>query len=122
MAQISVSELMSDPDFVDEIQVLTRVPTVNLYGQNSVNETVVNTIGSVQPADGKVLARLPEALREMNVSSFFFKGQIVATAPGQYSSILVFKGVRYQVKSVNDFSNWGQGYTEGVCIQESPAL
>ena len=51
MAQISVTELLEDPDFVDPIQVITRTTTVNGLGENILTETVLNTFGSVQPAN-----------------------------------------------------------------------
>lgn len=121
MAQIDVSDLMSDPDFVDPIQVISRTPWIDSLGQNHIEETVLNTYGSVQSADFKTVQRLPEALRVADVSSFFFKGVIVATAPGQYSSILVFNGYRYQVQTVADWSNFGNGYCEGTCVKEIPA-
>lgn len=121
MANVDVTNLLSDPDFVDDICVITRVPKLNSLGENKITETPLNTIGSVQPASGKALNRLPEALRLENMSSFWFKGQIVASDPGKYPSILVFKGRRYQVKNVFDWSNFGQGYTEGLCVAEAPS-
>lgn len=121
MAQINVTELLSDPDFVDRIQLVTRVPSVNSFGESVLANSTIDTIGSVQPASGKALARLPEALRLADVSSFWFKGTIVASAPGKYSSVLVFKGRRYQVQTVLDWTNWGAGWCEGTCIAEVPA-
>lgn len=121
MAQINVTELLTDPDFVDEIRLVTRVPSVNSLGENVLSESTICTIGSVQPASGRAIQRLPEALRVANISSFWFKGKIVASEPGKYSSVLVFKGQRYQVQSVFDWSNWGEGYCEGTCVAEAPA-
>lgn len=121
MAQINVTELLSDPDFVDVIQLVTRVPQVNSLGENVLTSSTVNSVGSVQPASGRAVNRLPEAMRVANVSSFWFKGTIVASAPGKYSSVLVFKGTRYQVQTVMDWTNWGEGWCEGTCIAEVPA-
>lgn len=121
MAEIDVTELMSDPDFVDPIRVITRVPYVDLFGQNHVEEDVLTSVGSVQPADFRTIQKLPEAMRVANLSAFWFKGIIIATAPGKYSSVLVFRGQRYQVQTVADWSNFGEGYTEGTCVQEIPA-
>lgn len=121
MAQVNVNELLSDPDFVDEIQLVTRVPQINSLGENILTESSLLSVGSVQPASGRAISRLPEALRVANISSFWFKGVIVASAPGKYSSILVFKGRRYQVQTVFDWSNWGEGYCEGTCVAEVPA-
>jgi hypothetical protein len=121
MANVDVSDLLSDPDFVDPIQVITRYETVNYLGEQSFAEQVLNTFGSVQPANYRTVQKLPEALRVANVSSFFFKGDIIASEPGKYSSILVFRGQRYQVQTVADWSNFGRGFTEGTCVAEVPA-
>jgi hypothetical protein len=121
MSKIDVSELLSDPDFVDEIIQLKRAPIVNSKGENKLSEVKVKTIGCVQPASGRTIFRLPEAFRVANVSEFFMKGTITATAQGKYSDVLVFKGVRYNVQMVFDWTNWGLGYCEGTCISEVPA-
>lgn len=121
MANVDVSELLSDPDFVDPIQVITRFPRTDSLGQATFTERVTNTVGSVQPANYRTVQKLPEALRVANVSSFWFRGEIVASAPGKYASVLVFRGQRYQVQTVADWSNFGQGFTEGTCVSEVPA-
>ncbi len=121
MANVDVTNLLTDPDFVDKIEVITRTTAVSGLGENKLTESTLCTVGSVQPATGKALNRLPEALRLENMSSFWFKGEIVATAPGLYPSILVFKGRRFQVKNVFDWSNFGRGYTEGLCVAENPS-
>ena len=121
MARIDVSELLHDPDFVDNIQLMSRVSSINGKGENVISDCITNGVGSVQPASGKTLSRLPDALRNENVSSFWFQGPIVATEPGKYTDILIFKGVKYQVRMVFDWTNWGQGWSEGVCVAQVPA-
>lgn len=121
MGQIDVTDILGDPDFVDDVCLIQRTPFVNSLGENSLKENQINTVGCVQPATGRVLQRLPEALRVGNVSSFWLKAEIIASEPGKYSSILVFKGKRYQVQTVFDWSNFGQGYTEGTCVAELPS-
>lgn len=112
---------MTDPDFVDDIDVITRTPYVNSKGENVIQESTVSSCGSVQPADYQAIQKLPEAMRTENVSQFWFKGDIIASAPGKYSSILVFRGKRYQVRTVEDWGNFGEGYSAGVCVVETPA-
>jgi hypothetical protein len=120
VAQINVTEVLVDPDFVDAMQLINRRPRVNSLGENMLADVeTINSFGSVQPASGKVLQRLPEALRSTNVCSFWFKGKIIASEPGKYASIIVFKGSRFQVQSVMDWSNWGEGWTEGTCVAEA---
>lgn len=121
MANVNVSELLSDPDFVDPIQVITRFPRINSYGEQSISESVLNTIGSVQPASYRTIQKLPDGMRVANISSFFFKGEIIASEPGKYATVLVFKGQRYQVQTVADWTNFGNGFSEGTCVAEVPA-
>jgi hypothetical protein len=121
VAQIDVADILSDPDFVSEVILIDRVPFVNSKGENTIKEVQLKTIGCVQPATGKVLTRLPEALRSADISSFWMKGTIQANTPGKYTSILVYHGRRYQVQTVFNWKNYGEGYTEGICVAQVPA-
>lgn len=121
MSQIDVTELLSDPDFVDEVVLINRSAIVASSGENEVSESPVNTVGAVQPADKKTLDRLPESLIVENMMAFWVQGEIPTSSPGKYSSILVFKGRRFEVKAVFDWTAAGAGWSEGVCIAEVPA-
>ena len=121
MARLNVDELLTDPDLVDPIILVRRTSTVDNLGRNQIAETQIKTIGSVQPAQGKIVSRLPESLRVANIRSFWIKANITASAPGAYSDILIFGGQRFQVQTVMDWSNFGEGYSEGTCVAEVPA-
>ncbi len=122
MAQIDVSDLLADPDFVDPMNIIHRKSTVNEYGENVLCESGLSTWGSIQPASGKTLQRIPEAFRVASVMSFWVRGQIVSDAKCQYPDILVFNGQRYQVQVIFDWTNWGSGWCEGTCVRERPTL
>lgn len=121
MAQLDVTELMTDPDFVDVMFQVSRKSATNSYGEIIITECRNKTVGSVQPADGKTVERLPEAERISNLMSFWINGTIVAAEPGKYTDILIFKGQRFQVKNVFDWTTWGRGWCEGLCVAEIPA-
>lgn len=121
MALIDVSELLVDPDFVDVAYLIQRTPTVSSFGENSLSEESSKTVASVQPASGKVIQRLPEALRVANLKSFWIKGTIVADGSSAYPDIISFQGKRYQVQTVFDWTNWGAGWAEGTCVAEKPS-
>lgn len=121
MANLDVSELLFDPDFVDELTLIHRFSTVNSLGENVVTETNFATVGSVQPASGKTLSRLPDALRVSNISSFWIKADIVVDGTGKYPDIISFRGKRFQVQTVFDWQNYGAGWTEGTCVAEKPS-
>lgn len=120
MGQIDVTEVLADPDFVDAITLIHRTPNVDDFGNNQLTERSEPTYGSVQPASGRTLQRLPEALRVANVSSFWVKGKIVSDGSCQYPDIISFKGQRYAVQVVFDYTNWGEGWCEGTCVREKP--
>lgn len=121
MAQIDVSELMVDPDFIDKITLIHQSSSVNSHGENVIGETSVYTVGSVQPANEKAIKRLPDALQVSDMSSFWVKGVIIATEPGKYTDVLVFRGKRYQIVSIQNWSNFGAGFSEGICVEEQPS-
>lgn len=120
MANLDVSALMFDPDFVDELTLIHRLATVNAFGENVLTETNLPTVGSVQPASGKAIARLPDGLRVANMSSFWIKADIVVDGSSKYPDIISFRGRRYQVHTTFDWQNWGAGWSEGLCVAEKP--
>jgi hypothetical protein len=121
VARIDVTELLADPDFVDEMRVITRTPVISSYGEQTLSETTEITVGSIQSPTGNVLQRLPEALRALNVQSFWVRGRIKADAStSQYPDLLYFAGRYYEVQKVFDWTNWGSGWCEGVCIVRTP--
>jgi hypothetical protein len=113
--------MLQDPLFVDQMTLIQRLPRLNSLGENVLTESCIQSYGTIQPVSGRTVQRLPDSLRVANVSSFWFKGEIVASAPGQYTSVLVFRGKRYQVQLVFDWGNWGSGWCEGVAVAEVPA-
>lgn len=118
MARIDVTELFSDPDFCDAVKIIRRASAVNSYGENFIKETDFDSVGSVQPTDGPTMKRLPQALQNENVSSFWVKGDLSDTQGCKYPPILVFKGKRFQVRHIFDWTNWGSGWSEGLCVAE----
>jgi hypothetical protein len=121
MSLVDVTELLGDPDFVGPMQQITRVTQVDGLGQNILTECCNDTFGSIQPISGREIFKIPESMRVANMMTFWIKGVIKATSPGKYSDILVFNGCRFQVMTVNDWSAWGQGYSEGACVAEVPS-
>ncbi len=121
MGLVDVTELLLDPDFTSPMQIIPRTATIGSNGEQTTTDgTAVDTIGSVQPISGRALMRLPDALRVANISSFWVKGVITATATSRYPDILTFGGRRYAVQTVLDWSNFGAGWCEGTCIVETP--
>ncbi|MFI5416189.1 MAG: hypothetical protein ACHQXJ_02425 [Nitrososphaerales archaeon] len=122
MGTIDVSDILSDPDLVDPLVLVHRSAVVDSLGKNRLKESGVATYGSVQPASGKTLQRIPEAFRVANVMSFWIRGKIVSDGYAQYPDIIVYKGTRFAVQLIFDWTNWGDGWTEGTAVREKPSL
>jgi hypothetical protein len=121
MADLDVSELLLDIDFVDAMSLVHRTSTVNSKGENVLVETTVSTFGSIQPISGKELHRIPEALRQSDIRTFYIKAEITTDGTGRYPDILIFKSKRFQVISTSPWLNFGEGWNEGLCVVESPS-
>jgi hypothetical protein len=121
VALVDVTELLGDPDFVGPIRQISRQYRVDSFGKNVLTECPHDTVGSVQPISPADLQRLPEQLRVGNLMTFFMKGTITASSPGKYTDVLMYRGLRFQVLTVNDWSAWGAGWCEGACVAEVPA-
>ena|SRR5271166_3043766 len=122
MGLIDVSDILADPDLVEQIVIIHRTPETDQYGENRLKECGVSTVGSVQSISGKTLQRLPEKFQVANVKSFWVRGKIVSDGEHKYPDILVSQGVRYAVQMIFDWTNWGSGWCEGTCVQERPAI
>ena len=119
MAQIDVSFLMEDQDFVDPIQIIKRQASVNNFGESVLVETVVNGIASVQGLDFETLKRYADSARLDDLITVYYKGKLNALIPNGYADIVVWNGARYHVKNVTEnFYNFGAGFTVAVCELE----
>lgn len=122
MAQIDVSDLLLDPDFVDPISIIRRTSSVNSFGENVTTELAIFTVGSIQPASSNTISRLPEALRMADVRDFFIKIEIIQDGATLYPDVLIFQNIRYQVQTAAPWLNYGRGWNVGTCVKEKPSL
>lgn len=115
MALIDVNELLDDPDFCDPITYDRRTQEVDDNGIASFT-TVAGTplIGSVQPGPPDLLARVPNAANPSMWIRVYTATQLIPhdEALGQYGDVLNWQGKRYQVRTTDDWSNFGAGYTK----------
>jgi hypothetical protein len=118
VAQIDLSELMTDPDFVDAIRIVRRAPTVNSYGENTLTSSNIDTYASVQSPNGETLNRLPDGAVLSDYKVFYCKTPLYADRVNGYADIIEFAGLRYQVINSIPWSNWGAGWYRADCVME----
>lgn len=116
---IDVSELMADPDFVQEIPILRRTEVLT-KGRASHPETPDTIYGSVQPAtSGELSVKLPEGTQLSDTIFVYTASDLRALKDGGYGDIVVDEGKRYQVFAIDEaFRRFG--YNRAVAISESP--
>jgi hypothetical protein len=120
MALIDVSELLTDPDFTNTVTLIRRASTVNTYGENVMTETQSTITAVVQGFNAESLERVPEGARLSDLIDVYYKGALHAESPGGYADVIVWGGKRYQVfEVVEDFMNFGAGFTKAVCKLEA---
>ena len=119
MALIDVSELLTDPDFTNQVTLVRRLSTVNTYGENVMTESVSTITVVVQSLGKESLRRVPEGARLSGMIDVYYKGALYAEQPGGYADIIVWGGNRYQVfELAEDFMNYGSGFTKAICKLE----
>lgn len=119
MALIDVSELLTDPDFTNTVTLIRRASSINAYGENTMTETSSSITAIVQGANTETLERVPEGARLSDLIDVYYKGQLHAESPSGYADVVVWGGKRYQVfQVVEDFMNFGAGFTKAVCKLE----
>jgi hypothetical protein len=123
MASLDVSEALDCPEFQTEFKIIRRTYDVSeASGETVLVESEPEpATGVLQAAAGKDIERLPEALRSHDPIRIYFKGFLSPDDEGKYSDVILYDGIRFQVFSQDDWSNWGQGYVKIIAIMEKPS-
>jgi len=119
MARLDVSSILMDPDFADQATLIRRTSSINSFGEHVLAETSTVITAVVQTGDPEMLARLPDGARLSDTIQVWYRGLLQAAQPGGYADVILWRGKRYQVHSViEDFVNYGAGFTSAICLLE----
>lgn len=114
---IDVSEVLSDPDLVEEIQILRRTCTLTA-GVPSYAEVPDTIYGSIQPAEGEILTILPEGTLLGDAIMIYTNADLRADGPGTVSDVVLDGGRRYAVHAIPE-SFRRYGYVGAVGVAEA---
>lgn len=118
MANIDVSELLTDPDFVEAVIVNRTDLTMQDTGVAAQTVTTFpGVLMSVQPASGQALMLLPEAQRTDGMYEVWTQFELRSSQdnPAHLSDKIIWKGRTLLVTKLDDFQNYGQGYSHALC-------
>lgn len=120
MAQIDVSELLSDPDFTDLICVVKTQQFAQQNGRALNIETKApGIVAVVQPASGLAMNMLPQGVRLEGAIQVWTRYALQQPSPTAAADEILWQGFRYVVQTSNEWGNWGSGYIMAVCSLKS---
>jgi len=119
MALVDVTELLEDPDFLDDITVIRRPYTINAYGENVLSEVTYTMQASVQAGSGQLLKRLPDFAQFTDAITVYAKFDFQAASPNGYADLVIWNSKRYNIKVPSDYMNYGDGYTMAIATIEA---
>jgi hypothetical protein len=121
MPNIDVSDLMSDPDFCEQVVLRRTTQTVNSSGYNTLGETDSTITAIVMPLDPSFL-RDPELQNAKGSITVHSSTRLYDVVAGYNPDIIVWLGANYVVKKAGNWSQFGRGFTANICILLDTAL
>jgi hypothetical protein len=115
MPDVDVTDLLTDPDFVEQVTVRRITQTVSSGGiaQQSESDftiTAVVTIGSMLAS-----TRSQDYALAKNMITVHSKSRLLGPTATMQADIVVWKGNNYVVKRPYDWSHYGPGFTAAEC-------
>lgn len=115
MAGIDVTELLSDPDFCDTFTVTRDVETVGTNGRATIATTVFpSVVGVVTAGQGSMLKQFPELTRVEGAVMIHTTFELRAETAASKADRIEWRGNDYRVTMVNNWMNFGRGFTTAV--------
>lgn len=114
MPLLDVSDILSDPDFADDITI-TRITITIERGRTVKHTETIEAIGVVTSDTGDILDRLPDMRRVAGTILVHTTETLVASDGERDTDIICWNGKQYTVTDVNDYSRYGAGFTCAKC-------
>lgn len=120
MADLDVTELLSDPDFIDALGVIRRSVAFSAGAAVVTDAPEATIYGSVQPAGADDLELLPEGTRLHDSLVLYTLAAVAPQTDDGPGDVLVWKGYRWVVRAVpEDWSHFGAGYRKALAVKEA---
>ena len=117
MAQLDVTEILLDPDFMDTGLVCKR--SVQSVGDNGrATNSVASTpfAGVVTSDKGDILERIAGGERKKGSITIHTMFRLTAgSGENSIADVVTWQGRDYTVANVNDYSHFGRGFVSASC-------
>ncbi|MWK54681.1 hypothetical protein GO594_01705 [Pseudomonas otitidis] len=117
MAQLDVTDILLDPDFMDTGLVCKRfTQDIGDNGRASNTATSTTFAGVVTSDKGDILERLAGGERKKGSITIHTLFRLQAgNGPDQIADVVTWQGKDYTVANVNDYSHFGRGFVAASC-------
>lgn len=116
MAQLDVTDILLDPDFMDLALICERLTQVITTDGLAVNTPVQTPFSAVVTSDkGDMLVRLAAGERVEGSITLHTPFRLIDGNAGQTADIVQWAGRRYTVSHVDDYSHFGRGFIAATC-------
>lgn len=116
MAQLDVSDILLDPDFMDVGLVCKRsVQTIGDNGRATTSDTSTPFAGVVTSDKGDILERLAGAERKKGSITIHTIFRLTAGEGDTTADVVTWQGKQYTVSNVNDYKHFGRGFVCATC-------
>ncbi|HTB46472.1 MAG TPA: hypothetical protein VK741_22820 [Acetobacteraceae bacterium] len=116
MANLSVVELLSDPDFVDPCTVLRQVEVIGADGIATYQTQSIPILASLQAATGDELEMTADAARTSGTYEVITTFPLATATDTSAADTVLWRGCEYVVISIGRFGNFAgnAGHYEGL--------
>jgi len=116
MPLLDVSEVLTDPDFVDTTLQCTRQDqTVGENGRATNAPSITPFAGVVVNDAGDLLLRIAEGERIVRSITIYTKFRLVDGRDGRSADLVTWQGAQYTVTNVANWSAYGAGFVAATC-------
>jgi hypothetical protein len=116
MANISVTELLFDADFVDPVTVLRNMELVGPDGIVTYTEAAIPIVASVQSSAGDSLMMTPDMARSGSTYDIITTFPLATATDANKADTVIWRGIEFVVTGVARFGNFANnaGHYEGT--------
>ncbi len=120
MANLDITELLSDPDLCDCFQYVRRLEQVDTKGRAQNNRVIKKAYGSVQPASGQTLKLFPNLTNVSGSIEIWTKAPLQIATTTLQADLILWKNSTYIVaERLDDWQHFGAGFCHAVCVLQS---
>jgi hypothetical protein len=117
MPALDVTDILTDPDFADLFTVTRFVQTVTAGGMASNASNIINNVSGVVTANDDIdLLKMPEGELLSGSITIITKFRLTNGSGAQDADVVTWHGRTYQVKTIGDWSGFGAGFIEAICV------